>query len=177
MRIKGYSDLFIRWLFGAEENNEYLLSFLNALQDYQGREPLRSVKVRNPFLLQRAYDDKLAVLDVLAEDEKGLKLNVEVQASNHPGFEERTLYYWARVYAGQIDSGDQYTRLTPVVGVNIVNFVLFPEIPRPVNTFHLTHDQHPDLRLSEHLTVHYLELPKLAAESVPDRNSNAGWPF
>jgi len=169
MRIKGYSDLFIRWLFGAEENNEYLLSFLNALQEYEGQTPLRSVLVRNPFLLQRAYDDKLAVLDVLAEAEDGLQFNVEVQASNHAGFEERTLYYWARVYSGQIDSSDKYTKLNPVVGVNIVNFVLFPGIPRPVNTFHLTHDQNPELRLTEHLTVHYLELPKLRAEAVPER--------
>jgi len=95
MRIKGYSDLFIRWLFGAEENNDSLLSFLNALQEYQGLPRLRSVQVRNPFLLQRAYDDKLAVLDVLAISETGQQFNVEVQASNHPGFEERTLYYCA----------------------------------------------------------------------------------
>ncbi|MEI8095321.1 MAG: PD-(D/E)XK nuclease family transposase [Spirochaetales bacterium] len=94
MRIKGYSDLFIRWLFGATENNDSLLSFLNALQECEGLPRLSSVEVRNPFLLQRAYDDKLAVLDVLAVSETGQQFNVEVQDSNQPGFEERKLERW-----------------------------------------------------------------------------------
>lgn len=51
-----------------------------------------------------------------------------------------------------------------MIGVNIVDFVIFPDL-RPVHTtFHLIRRSDEATILTDHLAIHFLELPKLQPE-------------
>nr|MDA3949223.1 Rpn family recombination-promoting nuclease/putative transposase [Spirochaeta sp.] len=109
-------------------------------------------------------------LRVRARDVNGTIYTVEVQALPEAAFRERALYYWAQAYAGQLGKSQDYTLLCPVVGVNVVDFTIFPDSQPVHTTFHLTprHTDgtddcvgHDSLILTSHLAIHFLELPKL----------------
>ena len=159
--IHAYSDIFIKYLFGSPENNVYLLSFLNSVQEYHGFPNLVTAEVLNPFNLQEAAFDKLSILDIKAKDETGRLYNIEVQANSEPAYLKRSLYYWAKLYAGQLAESDPYEQLQPTISINIVNFVLFPETKAAENCFLLTLKGNSEYVLTDHIVMHYIELPKI----------------
>lgn len=120
------------------------------------------------------------MVDVRARDVNGTVYTVEVQALPETAFRERALYYWAHAYARQLGKGQDYVQLSPVVGVNIAGFTIFPDTTAVHTTFELTSRNHihrghrpipPDVSdrvpLTDHLAIHFLELPKLQQESTP----------
>ncbi len=118
--IKAYSDIFIKYLFGSPDSSDLLLSFLNSLQSAHGFPLLTAVEVQNPFNLQTALADKLSILDIRAQDQDGRLYDIEIQAAAQPEYPERSLYYWAKVYAGQLSESEAYSVLRPVIGVHIL---------------------------------------------------------
>ena len=115
--IKAYSDIFIKYLFGSPDSSDLLLSFLNSLQSVHDFPLLSSVEVQNPFNLQTALADKLSILDIRAQDQDGRLYNIEIKATAQPEYSERSLYYWAKVYAGQLSESEAYAALSPVIGI------------------------------------------------------------
>ncbi len=81
--IKPSSDIFIKYLFGmdTEESRELLLSFINAVLQNSGFDPIVSVVSKNPFNYKEFINDKESVLDIDAKDEQGREYNIEVQTS------------------------------------------------------------------------------------------------
>jgi len=159
--IRAYSDIFIKYLFGSPDSTDLLLSFLNSLQSAHDFPLLSSVEVQNPFNLQTALADKLSILDIRAQDQDGRLYNIEIQATAQAEYSKRSLYYWAKVYAGQLSEAEGYGALHPVIGVHILNFILFPELEAVENCFVVKHTDNPDVVLTDHLSLHYIEIPKL----------------
>jgi len=166
--IRLTSDFVFKYVFGSETSTNILRSFLTAVQTDAGLPAVAEVEIRNPFNLKNSYDAKTSVVDVRARDVNGTIYTVEVQALPEAAFRERALYYWAQAYAGQLGKGQDYEQLSPVVGVNIVDFIIFPESQPVHTTFHLVDqaaaERSEPLRLTTHLAIHFLELPKLKSE-------------
>jgi hypothetical protein len=93
-------------LFGAEQNRGLLISLLNAV--LQPRIPIESVEVLHAQPERASVDDKSIALDVLVRLATGEEVDVEMQSQRRPALRERALYYWARLYAGQLQRGDSY---------------------------------------------------------------------
>lgn len=172
--IRLTSDFVFEYVFGSETSTNILRSFLTAVQTDAGLPAVAEVEIRNPFNPAESYNDKTSVVDVRARDVTGTVYTVEVQALQEAAFRKRALYYWAQAYAGQLGKGQNYEQLSPVVGVNIVDFTIFPETAPVHTTFRLMETRtsrepgRPDecggtasLVLTNHLTIHFLELPKL----------------
>jgi predicted transposase/invertase (TIGR01784 family) len=159
------SDFVFKYFFGSETSTSILRSFLTAVQTDAGLPAVAEVEIRNPFNLADSYDAKTSVVDVRARDVNGTVYTVEVQALPEAAFRERALYYWAQAYAGQLGKGDEYEQLCPVVGVNIVDFTIFPETVPVHTTFELVPRHNGPLILTNHLAIHFLELPKLGSET------------
>ncbi len=106
-------------------------------------------------------DDKEVVLDVRAEAEDGRQFHVEVQVSSHPGYRERILFYWAGMYAGQLETGQGYGDLRAVVSVHILFFRLLKDRRHTAyhHVFRLRADQ-DDAVLSPQLELHTVEMTK-----------------
>lgn len=158
--VKPTSDIFIRFLFGSEQNKEILLNFINAVLLDADFKPIESVEILNPFNLQQFLNDKESILDIKAKSSDGRVYNIEIQAFGNREFVHRSLYYWARSYTAQLESAEDYMRLNPVICINILDFSLIRETDKTHTVFLPLEKNNPDLRLSEHFEIHFIEIPK-----------------
>ena len=149
------------------------MKFINAVLEDSGFSRISSVEIKNPFNLRSAVYEKDSVLDIKARDEHGKTFNIEVQVAGTEEFSIRSLYYWAKLYSAQLQEGEVYSRLFPVICINLLEFSLFQDIPRYHLGFMLRDFQDPDLILTEHMVIHYLELPKLRGLNM--QNSLERW--
>ena len=64
----------------------------------------------------------MTILDIKAVDENGTWYDIEMQIAEQGFYDKRALYYWAKVYSDQIESGDDFDNLRKTIGINILDF-------------------------------------------------------
>ncbi len=160
-------DVVFLSLFGDKHEPELLLSLLNALlADHQ--PPMVAVEITPTRLPGQFVDNKTTLLDLCATDERGRQYNVEVQLSRKAAYAERALYYWARLFAAQLKQGHLYTELRPTIGIHLLDWTSPTRADGSFHhSFHITDDL-TGRRLTDHLSLHILELPRfnLALEDL-----------
>lgn len=112
----------------------------------------------NPELPKDLAADKGLTLDVLVELEDGRIVDVEMQCDGRGALGARWLYHWARLFSSTLRRGEKYERLEPVV------CIVFLAARTPANRFHSIYEAreiHDNVRLSDALAIHVIELPKL----------------
>jgi len=164
--VKPSSDIFIKYLFGTEENKPILLAFINAVLIKTDFDPIVSVEIVNPFNIKEFIHDKETVLDVKATDNNGRIYDIEVQSIGNSVFIHRSLYYWSVLYSSQLQENEQYHLLKPAICINILDFIIFENISDYHNCF-LLKERLSNQILTDHLVINYLELPKLL-DFMPD---------
>ena len=169
MYIKPYSDIFVKYLLGTEENTGLLLSFINAVLSDSGFDTISSVEIKNPFNIKTSVTEKETILDVKAVDRNGRKYDIEVQTSGDYTYRWRSLYYWAQLYGGQLKEGDKFKELDPVICINLLSFNLFKELEQIHTCFFLREKNEPEFVLTDHLVLHFLELNKLSEEIMKSK--------
>jgi hypothetical protein len=80
-------DFAFKLLLGSPEHTSVTIHFLNAVLSDQPR--ITHVEILNPFLGKKTDEDKLSVLDVLARDEHGRMLNIEMQTTTAADLSQR----------------------------------------------------------------------------------------
>lgn len=157
--VKPSSDIFIKYLFGSEENKDLLLSFINAVLTEIGIDKIVNVEIKNPFNIKDFTFDKESILDVKATDENGRIYNVEVQSTGNETFVNRSLFYWAELYSGQLKETEVYENLKSVICINILEFNIFDNT-NFFNSF-LLKEKTSNQILTDHLIINFIELKKL----------------
>lgn len=157
-------DFVFKRIFGAEENIDVLLAFVNAVFESAEVPLITSVEILNPFLDKGALHDKMSVLDIRARTESGMLVNVEVQLWNRRDIERRTLYYWSKLYAGQLEEGENYRKLNKTITINILDFN-YISTERYHTVFHIRED-HTNTLLTDMLEIHFVELRKLKEQAI-----------
>jgi conserved hypothetical protein (putative transposase or invertase) len=74
------NDYVFRYLFGEEGNEELLTSLLS---DILGREIIHAT-IKNPYILKLFYDTKECILDIKAEIDENVLVDIEMQLCNSP---------------------------------------------------------------------------------------------
>ncbi len=117
-----------------------------------------------PTHLCREYgDDKLGILDVRVRLWNGMQINMEMQVKKFDFWNERTLFYLSKMFAGQLRTGESYEKLKRCIQVSILDFVLFPEDKRCYRTVHFRDDEGGKL-YSDKMELQILELKKIQGE-------------
>lgn len=124
------NDIVFKLLFGAPGSRRILTALLTAVLDPPST--IVVVDVRNPEILPEAVADKTIALDLHVALADGRHLDVEMQTTCRRTFRDRALYYWSRVFSGQLERGATYDTLRPVISVLFLDYV------EPGNT--LVHD-------------------------------------
>jgi predicted transposase/invertase (TIGR01784 family) len=168
MRIRAVSDIVFKYIFGTEESTELLKAFVNAVLIDADYQPIEELQVVNPFNAKSYLDDKVSIIDTRAKDSRGNIYNVEVQIRSQGDFQERSLYYWASAYSGQLPEGHEYRKLHKVISISILDFILFPKRIPFHSCFMLRENGRRDQVLSEDCVMHYLECPKLKQEPASE---------
>ena len=88
----------------------------------------------------------------------GKLFNVEMQIIDQHNYDKRSLYYWARLYSGQIGSGEKYLDLNKTISINVLNFNFLPEAEYH-NIYHIYNDKTKTL-FSNQFELHFIELKK-----------------
>ncbi|ULQ60842.1 Rpn family recombination-promoting nuclease/putative transposase [Brucepastera parasyntrophica] len=158
------TDIFFRYLFGKQDNSGILLDFINAVLTDSGFARVAKVTVENPFNLANLASLKESILDVKAEDENGRVYDIEVQVGSESSFSNRTLYYWAKNYAAQLKSGENYNSLQPVICINILNFSLLKGTYRIHTCFMAREKDDQVLFMNDHFQIHFLQMPLLTEQ-------------
>jgi len=159
--IKATSDLFIATLFSAPKNEPILRGVINAVLENSGHIPIKTATVLNPFNVKEFAVDKEIVLDVRVTDERDRIFNIEVQTAPHPAFIERIIFGWADSFSGQLHAGHQYHKLKPVFCIVITEFKVRADLEAVHLIFELRERNHPEIVLSGHLQIHFLQLYQL----------------
>ncbi|HEO65878.1 MAG TPA: Rpn family recombination-promoting nuclease/putative transposase [Spirochaetes bacterium] len=175
MIVHAYSDIFVKYLFGSAGHEDLLLRFINDVLGHSGSTRIASVDILNPFNLQTFPKDKLTILDVKGKDNKGKIYNIEIQSSGDETYKHRALYYWAKLYSSQIKEGEHYTKLHPVISINLLHFHLIKEHNDYYSCFRLTKNDDHDLVLTNHLSIYFIELLNFTKKIPKNLNSLEKW--
>ncbi|WP_033732610.1 Rpn family recombination-promoting nuclease/putative transposase [Bacillus mycoides] len=156
-------DFAFKQLFGSRGNEQILMQFLNVILASSLSSPIQALKIEDPHLHREYENDKLSILDVLATLEDKTQISVEIQLNDQHHFLKRSLYYWSRLYASQLQKGNSYDALRKTITINILNFPIFPEYENFHTTGKLWDIQLQKLLLDD-LELHVIEIPKLMAQ-------------
>jgi predicted transposase/invertase (TIGR01784 family) len=119
------NDVAFRKIFGNEGKKVILMSFLNSVLNLVGEKKIIHLDFLTTFQLPRITGLKTSIIDVKVKDQMGNTYLVEMQLSEVTGFDKRVQYYVSKEYSSQIEKGDDYSMLTPVVLVGILEFEYF----------------------------------------------------
>lgn len=165
-------DFVFKRIFGSENNKDVLLAFLNRIFTKAGEPPLQEIILMNPYTEKDDPLDKQSIFDVYAKTTEGKLIDIEMQLFNKYDIEKRTLFYWSKRYASQLQEGEKYQELQKCVTINILNYSILPN-DQYHNVFHLREDQ-TLIPLIDDIEIHFLELTKLD-DAIPSQGGLENW--
>lgn len=159
-RLKPLNDFIFKKIFGEKDAEPILIAFLNAVLNRTQKEELVEIEIiENKELTKELIEDKTGRIDVRARTSRGEQIDIEVQLTNQDNMEKRTLFYWGKLYLEGIKQGEDYTKLSKVITINLLDF-RFLETKNYHSSFHLWEDKEKDYMLTDLVEVHFIELPK-----------------
>ncbi|PEQ00882.1 Rpn family recombination-promoting nuclease/putative transposase, partial [Bacillus toyonensis] len=162
-RVNLRIDFAFKQLFGTKGNEEILMRFLNEVLQKSLVSPITSVSLEDPHLHKEYKEDKLSIMDVRATLGTGELVNIEIQLANKHDIQKRSLYYWSKLYASQMQEGMPYSELQKSITINVLDFILYPN-QEHFQTTGILWDVEKELRISEDIEIHYIEMPKIIAQ-------------
>ena len=82
-----------------------------------------------------------------------------MQIAREDAFRDRSLFYWSKLYSGDLKSGDEYDKLKQSISINIINFNEF-DTPDFHSSFKLINPANGEL-LTDKCAIHFFELKKI----------------
>jgi predicted transposase/invertase (TIGR01784 family) len=161
--INPKTDFAFKKIFGSEQSKDILISFLNALL-YDAQPIIEDLEILNPYLAPRIRGVKDTYLDVKARITGDKTVIIEMQVLNVEGFEKRILYNAAKAYSIQLDSGEDYTLLNPVIALTITDFEMFPHLDKVISRFALKEKDYLVDYLIYDIELVFVELTKFRKE-------------
>ena len=171
--INRINDYAFKRILGSEEGQDALLGLLNAVLKPPPGKELTDVELIDRNIDPEFLIDRGARLDILARTAEGTLINIEVQVVNKYNIDQRILYYWGRVYCGQLTSGDVFNKLKKTVSIVLLAFNWFKDA-RYYRSFHLKDDETGDI-FTDLLEVHILEINKVKVIDRKPKDNLEAW--
>ena len=177
------NDFAFKQIFGTEKNKDILIHFLNDVLGYQGKDQIVSVT-----FLKTSQDPDIAmykqsIVDVLCADQNGVQLIIEMQVSEHKGFEKRAQFYAAKAYSNQLLEPDDknkgmavYAKLKGVIFLAIADFRMFPEDKKWLSEHKILDNVSYDNHLKDFHFI-FMELPKFNKNIDQLSNLTEKWAY
>lgn len=170
------TDFVFKRVFGAEENKNVLISFLNAvLKDHPHIE---AIEIRNTEIPQFGDDGRGIRLDIQAQVGATEFIDVEIQCYATPDLKDRTVQYLAHMMVEHRDRSNTPSYANPqVIGVWILGENC-TDFPNPVNRAMMTFEptaQHGYRLLTDKAQVVFVELPKFRKEDPELSEGAKAW--
>jgi predicted transposase/invertase (TIGR01784 family) len=165
------TDIAFKKIFGNEQHKEILIEFLNEVLDLAS--PIIEITILNPYQVPRLEGLKESTLDVKAKDQQGHEFIVEMQVEKNLGFQKRIIYYTSKAYVQQLDKGQKYHTLKPVIFLGILDFSIFEHEHHFSRHLILNlENQKQDLK---DLEFNFIELPKFTKTEAELKTISDKW--
>jgi predicted transposase/invertase (TIGR01784 family) len=162
MFINPKTDFAFKKIFGSKQSKDILISFLDAIL-YQSTSTLTDLEILDPYQAPRIKGIKDSFLDVQATLKGGQTVIIEMQVLNVLGFDKRVLYNAAKAFSIQLDVGEDYTMLNPIIALTITDFEMFPHSPKVISSYALR-EKEEMTSYSDDIELVFVELPKFKKE-------------
>ncbi len=162
MFINPKTDFAFKKIFGSEQSKDILINFLDAIL-YQSTSNITDLEILDPYQAPRIQGIKDSFLDVKASLQGGQTVIIEMQVLNVLGFDKRVLYNAAKAFSIQLDVGEDYTMLNPIIALTITDFEMFPHSPKVISSYALREKEEMS-SYSDDIELVFVELPKFKKE-------------
>jgi len=155
--IKAKLDIIFKKIFTDKNNEDLLQDFIASLLEIP-YDSIQEIIIENTEILPEDIIGKFSRLDLkLKVDDK--LVNVEMQVNDEPNFKDRMLFYWSKLYSGELKSGEEYDELKQSISIAIVNFNMF-DCTDYHSTFTVMEKGRHEI-LSNKCALHFFELKKI----------------
>ena len=161
--INPKTDYAFKKIFDSEQSKNTLISFLNALI-YEGNSTIEDLEIINPNLPPKVEGLKDTYLDVKAKLNDGTLIIIEMQVLNVQSFGKRVLFNAAKTYAFQLQRGEGYRMLKPVIALTLTDFEMFPQREHFTSRFVYREVSDGSIYPENDLELVFVELPKFTKE-------------
>ncbi|NET86418.1 MAG: Rpn family recombination-promoting nuclease/putative transposase [Moorea sp. SIO1F2] len=171
--ISPKTDFAFKKIFGSDQSKDILISFLNAMI-YSGNYVIQDLEIIDPYSAGDVVDLKDTYLDVKAVLEDGTTVIIEMQLWNVEAFKKRVVYNLCKTYGNQLQLGQGYFDINPVIALTITDFKLFPSSDKVISCFYFQEEEDHLPYQENELKLVFVELPKFTKqledlESVIDK--------
>jgi predicted transposase/invertase (TIGR01784 family) len=166
------NDLPFKRVFG--EHPDLLKSFLNALMPLTEEQQIESLEYLPTEQVPDNPVKKNSIVDVRCRDKQGRQFIVEMQMLWTPSFAKRLLYYASKTYVRQLDRTENYSELSPVYALAILNDIFDKETPECYHHYQLFNRLNMDDAIRG-IELVMVELPKFRPESFAHRRMAELW--
>ncbi|WP_307972239.1 Rpn family recombination-promoting nuclease/putative transposase [uncultured Brachyspira sp.] len=160
IEIKKLSDLFARYLFGRNGNEDLLENLVNAtLRDFNFEE-VKDLEIIDPFNLSENIDLKESIIDVKAKTKDNKIVIIEFQLCGNRNFLDRIFYYISKNIVNELHKGEDYQRVQKIISINLLDFNLdFEDEGKPHRCFKLIDTENKNISL-DYIQMHIIEVQR-----------------
>ncbi len=170
------TDFAFKKVFGSRESKPRLISFLNSVIKFNHNNQITELEIVDPYNIPKLKGMKDTYVDVKAELTDKTTVIIEMQVINHDGFEKRILYNAAKNYSIQLDKGEHYELLKPVIALTIVNFGMFEDSSDLISSFKLINKE-TFTTYSDDIELIFIELKKFTKTQAQCDGIQDDWLF
>lgn len=170
------NDLIFKAVFGRNtpRSKVLLVDLVNTVLHLEGEKRIISVVHKNPYNYQAYMDDKLSILDIKAETESGALLNIEMQVNKEPYYIERSLFYWSKLFADQLETGENYSQIKKTIGIHFLKECV-PIKGCGAHIQQMLIDKRTMKFTTDMLEIHLVQMPMIGAIIEAGEDALAGW--
>ena len=154
-------------------NPNVRIGFLSAILKLNPKD-VKETQILNTNLRKLHEDDKQGILDVRILLNNQVEIDIEIQLAELKVWADRSLFYLAKMYVEQIETGDTYKVFKRCVSISLLNFTLFHDTDEFYSCFHLREDTRNTI-YTDKMEFHVVELPKLPKELKEDSSDILLW--
>ena len=168
------TDFAFKKVFGTVENKDILIEFLNTVVEFENDKKIVDLTIIDPYNIPMLKGMKDTFVDVKAKLDNDTTVIIEMQVLNNEGFEKRVLYNAAKNYSIQLDKGEDYHLLNPVIALNIVDFIMFDDTDKVITNFKLL-EKEKFIKYTDDIELIFIELPKFKKGLNELKNLKEQW--
>ena len=161
------NDYMFRYIL--QKNEKVLKGLICALLNLKPNQ-IVSVEIRNPIDLSKNITGKDFVLDIKVLLNSNQLLNLEMQVKNEFNWADRSLSYLCRAF-DQLQSGQEYEEILPVIHIGFTDFTLFPKEPEFYATYRMINVKHHSQVYSDKFTLSVVNLTQIDKATEEDKAS------
>ncbi len=151
------ADFTFKRLFGKSGHEKLTISLLNNILGRTKDNEITQITFCNIENIPAMDTQKESYLDILCTDKLDNKFIIEMQVAKEQSFRKRSLFYTALGIVDQMQKGNDYNKIKPVIFIGILTHPMFADKARVVS-HHMVCDMDTSTQSFEDIELHYVEL-------------------